>query len=73
MTEEDPTAIDPDEAKDEDLPSKPPIEVPSSEEGVEYDGEEEELPEEEFLDSTAAREDDTVDDEERPPSASKGR
>jgi hypothetical protein len=44
---------------------KPKLELPP-EEGVDYDGEEEELPDEEFLDPMKARDDDTVDDEEQP-------
>lgn len=69
MSEDDPTAIDPEEAEEEARPPKPALELPP-EEGVEYDGEEEEVPEEEFLDPRTARQDDSVDDEEAPPSAS---
>jgi hypothetical protein len=66
MQEDDPTAIDPDEVRDE---VKPTLELPP-EEGVDYDGDEEELPDDEFLDAATAREDETVDDEEQPPTGS---
>jgi hypothetical protein len=63
MTEEDPTAIEPDEA---DLPDKPAIDIPKEPVKPPTDQEVNEAEEPEFMHQSEATDDDTVDNQERP-------
>lgn len=66
MSEEDPTALEPDELDPDSLPDKPPVpDLPSDEElEAEDPPGDEDVPEDEYLDPEVARDDTTVDDEE---------
>ena len=67
MTEEDPTAVDPDEPDESTLPPKPPVDVDEvTDEEIEGDAlEREGEADVDFLDEEEADEDDTIDNAEQ--------